>query len=670
MNNYEVLSQIGKGNFGTITKVLRKSDKKILVWKELDYGQMSEKEKQQLVSEVNILRELKNQNIVRYYDRIIDKKNSKIYIIMEYCEGGDLGQLIKRCKKTKETIAEDVIWKILTQVVIAVHYIHNFKSGKILHRDIKPSNVFLDKDNNVKLGDFGLSRELSDQSKFAYSNVGTPYYMSPEQIDQCKYNEKSDIWSLGCFLYELVTFHPPFEAKNQMELAMKIKSGNVKRINKNYSEELWRVITWMLNIDYNLRPSSEQLLNIPEISVRLREKRIKETLSKIKVIEENLKSKESLLNEREDKINEREKNVIQKEIELKNKENELIEREKNLNEINKKIKSGSISTNYSNNMCTSGISENNNNINQNNNNEQNINITYGNSSNNNNNNSPNNIPISNNYSKRNSNGKNFDYNYYMNTYKDNNYEDYKPIETNSNIQKSINISSTKLSDNFPDYYSTNNSNTNIVNNYNNIINNNNESNSNFNTLTGNNYLNSNYINYSSNLTSQTIQNLPTNTSSKPILENEYSGINNYNPNVLKNKNKYEFKSFDSNLSNKKNNNKNNSVTSFKFDPSLYNETNENYNTPLVTNSNRPFTDKRNLKRANTPKITSISNRYYNITPSKTISNNPLNNNSAVSYYYSKYVRRTNSGVSINKIVDRNRNFSVGRKSFKKMSFNK
>ena len=77
MNNYEVLSQIGKGNFGTITKVLRKSDKKILVWKELDYGQMSEKEKQQLVSEVNILRELKNQNIVRYHDRIIDKKKCK-----------------------------------------------------------------------------------------------------------------------------------------------------------------------------------------------------------------------------------------------------------------------------------------------------------------------------------------------------------------------------------------------------------------------------------------------------------------------------------------------------------------------------------------------------------------------------------------------------------------
>ena len=101
MENYEVISIIGKGNFGSISKIKRKSDNKILVWKELDYGNMSEKEKQQIVAEVNILRELKHQNIVRYYDRLIDKKNTKIYIIMEYCEGGDMGALVKRCKKNK-----------------------------------------------------------------------------------------------------------------------------------------------------------------------------------------------------------------------------------------------------------------------------------------------------------------------------------------------------------------------------------------------------------------------------------------------------------------------------------------------------------------------------------------------------------------------------------------
>ena len=346
MENYEFVCQIGKGNFGRISKIIRKSDKKTLIWKELDYGQMSEKEKEQIVSEVNILRELKHPNIVRYYDRIIDKKHSRIYIIMEYCEGGDLNQLIKRCKKTGEFIAEDIIWKIFTQVLLAIHVIHNHKEGKILHRDIKPSNIFLDKDNNVKLGDFGLSRELSDQSKFAYSHVGTPYYMSPEQIDETKYNEKSDIWSLGCFLYELTTFHPPFEAKNQIMLAMRIKSGKVEKINKRYSEELWRVITWMLTVNYNNRPSSEDLLNIPEVCIRLREKRIKDTLYKLKLFEEKLNLRDKEQKEKENELNEKEKNLKIKENELKDKENEIKEKEKKFKNLS--TLSNATTTGYSN----------------------------------------------------------------------------------------------------------------------------------------------------------------------------------------------------------------------------------------------------------------------------------------------------------------------------------
>jgi len=90
MDNYEKLNDLGKGSFGVVSKVRRKADSKVLVWKELNYGKMSEKEKQQLVSEVNILRELSHPNIVRYYDRIIDKEQAKIFIVMEYCEGGDM----------------------------------------------------------------------------------------------------------------------------------------------------------------------------------------------------------------------------------------------------------------------------------------------------------------------------------------------------------------------------------------------------------------------------------------------------------------------------------------------------------------------------------------------------------------------------------------------------
>lgn len=136
-----------------------------------------------LVSEVNILRELNHPNIVRYYDRIIDRDNSKIFIVMEFCEGGDISTMIKSSRREKKYLPEDMIWVILSQVLQALQSCHRRKEGKILHRDLKPGNIFLDSNYNVKLGDFGLSRVMGDESVFAYTHVGTPYYMSPEQIN-------------------------------------------------------------------------------------------------------------------------------------------------------------------------------------------------------------------------------------------------------------------------------------------------------------------------------------------------------------------------------------------------------------------------------------------------------------------------------------------------------
>lgn len=114
MENYTQIGSIGKGSFGVVSKIKRNSDGRVLVWKELNYGKMSDKEKQQLVIEVNILRELRHPNIVRYYDRIIDKQKQKIYIVMEYCEGGDMAKLIKTCRKSKQFIPEEMAWKILS----------------------------------------------------------------------------------------------------------------------------------------------------------------------------------------------------------------------------------------------------------------------------------------------------------------------------------------------------------------------------------------------------------------------------------------------------------------------------------------------------------------------------------------------------------------------------
>ena len=336
MEKYEPISFIGKGNFGSITKIKRIIDGKILVWKELNYGVMSEKERNRIVQEVNILHELHHPNIVKYYDRIIDKKNTKLYIVMEYCPGGDLSQLIKRNRKSNQFFSEDIIWKIFSQVSSALYACHTHKEGKILHRDIKPSNIFIDQENNIKLGDFGLSRILNQDISFAVSRVGTPYYMSPEQIENIKYNEKSDIWSLGCFLYELATLHPPFEATTHLNLARKIKSGKVDPIPNFYSPKLNEVINLLMNLDPDKRPNIREIIEISEISLRIKEKKIKENIKKLKRMENmlkirelNNKEKEEALMIKEKYLNEREKNINQREEYIKNKEEEFIKVEKN-----------------------------------------------------------------------------------------------------------------------------------------------------------------------------------------------------------------------------------------------------------------------------------------------------------------------------------------------------
>lgn len=273
LSDYDILYTIGSGSYGKCLKVRRKNDGKTLVWKEMDYGSMSEGEKQQLVSEVNLLRELKHEYIVRYYDRIIDRSSSRLYLVMEYCSGGDLASLISRRRKERSFIEEDFILKVFAQLVLALQECHiqrkKLGQGKVLHRDLKPANVFLDESNNVKLGDFGLARVLNHDTSFAKTFVGTPYYMSPEQMNKLSYNEKSDIWSLGCLVYELCALLPPFTAANQNLLAVKIKDGKFRRIPSKYSDKLQECISLMLKTTAARRPSIDEILKMDILQVTL-----------------------------------------------------------------------------------------------------------------------------------------------------------------------------------------------------------------------------------------------------------------------------------------------------------------------------------------------------------------------------------------------------------------
>ena len=216
------------------------------------------------MSEVNILRELRNPFIVRYYDRVIDRSASVIYIIMEHMEGGDLKAKLKDALRRGRQLDEEWIWKSFAQLIMGLKDCHRHKADDdsrkpIIHRDIKPGNILLDATGNVKIGDFGLAKELKSDTKFAKTYVGTPYYMSPEVINEQRYDERSDIWALGCLIYEMAALRPPFEAPSQPVLAQKINRGRFPLLPSMYSEELYRTIRWMLNIDVTKRPRIEEL---------------------------------------------------------------------------------------------------------------------------------------------------------------------------------------------------------------------------------------------------------------------------------------------------------------------------------------------------------------------------------------------------------------------------
>lgn len=213
IENYEVLSIIGTGSFGTCYRVKNKINDKEFVWKAVEYGKMSEEKKQLLVSEVNLLSKLKHPNVVQYYNHIIHKKSFTLYIIMEYCSGGDLSNVIKTCHENNYYIEENFIWRVLYQLSSALELCHSQCAVTVLHRDIKPANVFLDSDNNVKLGDFGLAKIMNEKDNFTKTFVGTPLYMSPELVRNKKYNTKSDVWALGCLIYELSALKAPFNAE-------------------------------------------------------------------------------------------------------------------------------------------------------------------------------------------------------------------------------------------------------------------------------------------------------------------------------------------------------------------------------------------------------------------------------------------------------------------------
>ena len=256
INNYTIIERIGVGSYGRIYKV--KKNNKIYVLKEIPINKNVDNEKLESVkNEAEILSSLNNKYIVKYFESFYLSQN--IYIVMEYCEKGDLcTYMSERQKKQKQNyhFDEDFIWRLFIQISLGLYYIH---SKKILHRDIKTLNIFLTKDLSGKIGDLGVAKVL-EGTNHAITFIGTPYYVSPEMCQNKPYNEKSDIWALGCILYELITFCHPFTASNQAALFIKILHGNYTPLPENTSKDLVNMVKFILQKNYNKRPSMKDII--------------------------------------------------------------------------------------------------------------------------------------------------------------------------------------------------------------------------------------------------------------------------------------------------------------------------------------------------------------------------------------------------------------------------
>ena len=284
LDNFILGKILGKGSYGSVRIVERKEDHKIYAMKSVVINILNEKEKLNSFNEVRLLASLKHQNIIDYKESFFDNNENTLNIVMEYADDGDLRSKISKIAHDHLSFEETTIWNVLIQTLEGLKYLHK---NNIIHRDLKSANIFLTKSGLIKIGDLNVSTIL--KKGVANTQTGTPYYASPEIWNDKPYNSKTDIWSLGCIIYEMATLHVPFRGTSLHQLFCKIMKGKYLQIPNRYSKDLKNIIKIILIGDPQKRPSAEELLKNEIVIRKAKELGINKTL------EDNLLSEKVIL---------------------------------------------------------------------------------------------------------------------------------------------------------------------------------------------------------------------------------------------------------------------------------------------------------------------------------------------------------------------------------------
>ncbi|NXK24734.1 NEK11 kinase, partial [Arenaria interpres] len=276
---YTIQRKLGNGSFGSVYLVSdrkAKQGEELKVLKEISVGDLKPNETVEANLEAQLLSKLDHPAIVKFHASFVERDS--FCIITEYCEGGDLDFKIQEYKESGKIFTQGQIIDWFIQLLLGVNYMHE---RRILHRDLKAKNIFL-KTNLLKIGDFGVSRLLMGSCDLATTFTGTPYYMSPEALKHQGCNTKSDIWSLGCILYEMCCMNHAFTGHNFLSVVLKIVEGDTPSLPDRYPSELNAVLCSMLNKNPSLRPAAAEILKIPYIDEQLKNMQYKFTNMTVK----------------------------------------------------------------------------------------------------------------------------------------------------------------------------------------------------------------------------------------------------------------------------------------------------------------------------------------------------------------------------------------------------